>query len=533
LRLALAQLDSTLGDVEANAARAREALRGAAAKGADLVVFPELQLSGYALGHADGETAVAADELPALLDPPDRTALRFGAPGGEVAELSYVRLASAAGALAGKLAGRQRVAVLATPTIHTAVGVTAALLAGVAAVPLNPKLGERELGHVVGDSAPEAVLAAPGVTLPGPLAELPRLEIDLAAEGTVPRDEPAPDATAFVIYTSGTTGPPKGAVLSRSAVRSNVDALAEAWEWTADDLLVHALPLFHVHGLILGVVGPLRRGGSLHHIGALDAPSLAASGATLVFGVPTQYHRLADQLETDAESAATIGRARLLVSGSAALTAVDHARLHRLTGLAVRERYGLTETLILTAQRASDEPEPGTVGKPLRDTEVRLAPLPGDQSDGLGAVEVRGPGLFSGYLNRPEATAAAHTADGWFSTGDIGRWTESGALALVGRSATDLIKSGGYKIGAGEIENALLEHAGVKECAVLGVPDPDLGERIVAFVVPAGTAPPERELVDHVAALLAPHKRPREVRFTDSLPRNDMGKVQKSRLPRE
>jgi malonyl-CoA/methylmalonyl-CoA synthetase len=468
--------------------------------------------------------------LPALLDPPDRIALRFRTREGDDTELSYTGLASAAGALAAQLAGRQRVAVLATPSIHTAVAVTAALLAGVTAVPLNPKLGERELGHVVGDSAPEAVLAAPGVPLPGPLAALPRLDVDLAAEGTVPGTEPAPDATAFVIYTSGTTGPPKGAVLRRSAVAANVDALAEAWEWTDADLLAHALPLFHVHGLILGVVGPLRRGGRLHHIGALDPRVLAAAAPTMVFGVPTQYHRLADALESDPDSAAAIGRARLLVSGSAALTAVDHARLQRLTGLAVRERYGLTETLILTAQRAADEPEPGTVGRPLRDTEVRLTPLP--DGEGLGAVEVRGPGLFSGYLNRPDATAASHTADGWFATGDIGRWTASGALALVGRSATDLIKSGGYKIGAGEIENALLEHPRVAEAAVVGVPDPDLGERIVAHVVVAGEAPEEKELVDHVAALLAPHKRPREVRFTDALPRNDMGKVQKSRLPR-
>jgi malonyl-CoA/methylmalonyl-CoA synthetase len=468
--------------------------------------------------------------LPALLDPPDRAALRFRTREGDDTELSYARLASAAGALAAQLAGRQRVAVLATPSIHTAVAVTAALLAGVTAVPLNPKLGERELGHVVGDSAPEAVLAAPGAALPGPLAALPRLDVDLDAEGAVPATEPAPDATAFVIYTSGTTGPPKGAVLTRSAVASNVDALAEAWEWTDADLLAHALPLFHVHGLILGVVGPLRRGGRLHHIGALDPKALAAAAPTMVFGVPTQYHRLADALEDDPDSAAAIGRARLLVSGSAALTAVDHARLHRLTGLAVRERYGLTETLILTAQRASDEPEPGTVGRALRDTEVRLTPLP--DGEGLGAVEVRGPGLFTGYLNRPDATAAAHTADGWFATGDIGRWSESGALALVGRSATDLIKSGGYKIGAGEIENALLEHPRVAEAAVVGEPDPDLGERIIAHVVVAGEAPQEKELVDHVAALLAPHKRPREVRFTDALPRNDMGKVQKSRLPR-
>jgi malonyl-CoA/methylmalonyl-CoA synthetase len=188
----------------------------------------------------------------------------------------------------------------------------------------------------------------------------------------------------------------------------------------------------------------------------------------------------------------------------------------------------MTETLILTAARAGDEPEPGTVGRPLDGTEVRIA-----GEDEMGAVEVRGPALFDGYLNRPDATAAARTDDGWFATGDIGRFTASGALALVGRSATDLIKSGGYKIGAGEIENALLEHAGVAEAAVIGVPDDDLGERILAFVVLSGvSAPGEQELIDHVAALLAPHKRPRTVRFTDRLPRNDMGKVVKSRLPR-
>jgi malonyl-CoA/methylmalonyl-CoA synthetase len=458
--------------------------------------------------------------LPALLDPPDRVALRF-----PDRELTYSELASAAAALAVQLAGRTRVALHATPTIHTAVGIVAALLAGVTAVPLNPKLGERELAHVLSDSAPELVLAAPGAPAPG---DLPRVDVDLDATGTVPGDEPPPTAPALVVYTSGTTGPPKGAVLSRGAVAANLDALAEAWEWTADDLLAHALPLFHVHGLVLGVLGPLRRGGTLHHLGALEAGTLAASGATLVFGVPTQYHRLADQLEADPEAAAAVGRSRLLVSGSAALTAVDHARLQKATGLAVRERYGMTETLILTAARASDEPETGTVGKPLTGTEVRIA---GDGD--MGAVEVRGPSLFDGYLNRPDATAAARTADGWFATGDIGRWTASGALALVGRSATDLIKSGGYKIGAGEIENALLEHAGVAEAAVIGVPDEDLGERIVAFVVPVGEAPGERELIDHVAALLAPHKRPRQVRFADALPRNDMGKVVKARLPRE
>lgn len=480
--------------------------------------------------------------LPALFDPPAGSALRFGSD----PELPYPDLAAAAGAVAARLTGMRRVAVHATPSLHTAVAVTGALLAGVAAVPLNPRLGSQELAHVLADAAPDAVLAAPEVDLPAALGSLARLDVDPAAAGPVPATEPPSAAPALIVYTSGTTGRPKGAVISRRAIAANLDALAAAWEWTAGDLLAQALPLFHIHGLVLGVLGPLRRGGAVHHIGTLDAATLRAAAPTMVFGVPTQYHRLADQLEADADAAAAVGGARLLISGSAAMTAVDHARLRRLTGLPVRERYGLTETLILTATAAGDEPEPGTVGHPLAGTEVRLAPLAGESADdhgegpavgsaggptdGLGAVQVRGPSLFDGYLNRPDATAAAFTPDGWFDTGDIGRWSASGRLALIGRSATDLIKSGGYKIGAGEIENALLEHAGVAEAAVVGVPDDDLGERIVAFVVPTQAQPAERELIDHVADLLAPHKRPREVRFTESLPRNDMGKVVKARL---
>ena len=298
-------------------------------------------------------------------------------------------------------------------------------------------------------------------------------------------------------------------MLSRGAIAANLDALTDAWAWTADDVLVHALPLFHVHGLVLGVLGPLRRGGALRHLGTFDSGTLAGAvdaGGTLVFGVPTHYHRLAAELETDPRAAASdLAGPWLLVSGSAALTAVDHARLQRLTGLAVRERYGLTETLILTAARADEPPEPGTVGRPLAGTDLRLVPLDAaaddtdDTDDGLGAVEARGPALFSGYLNRP----ADLTADGWFRTGDVGRWTPSGALALVGRQATDLIKSGGFKLGAGEIENALLEHPAVAEVAVVGVPDEDLGERVVAYVVAAEPVA-ERELADHVATLLRP-----------------------------
>ncbi|WP_300010482.1 AMP-binding protein [Pseudonocardia sp.] len=465
--------------------------------------------------------------LPALLDPSDHPALRAGG-----RTLTYRDLLAVATAHAERIRTLDRVAVHAAPGPHTAVAVVSALLAGVPAVPLNPKLGERELAHVVGDAKPAAVLAAPGVELGAVAGRVGRIDIDLDARSAAPLPaEHAAAATALIVYTSGTTGPPKGAVLSRGAIAANLDALADAWAWTGGDVLAHALPLFHVHGLVLGVLGPLRRGGTLHHLPALDAAGLAAAvdgGATMVFGVPTQYHRLADQLDTDPAAARTIGRARLLVSGSAALTAVDHERIQRATGLAVRERYGLTESLILTAARADEEPEPGTVGRPLAGTEVRLVPVDGDPD--LGTVEARGPGLFDGYLDRPDATAATRTPDGWFATGDIGRWTPSGALALVGRKAIDLIKSGGYKIGAGEIENALLEHPGVAEAAVFGTPDDDLGERVVAVVVAAGERPAAQELIDHVATLLSPHKRPRDVRFVDVLPRNDMGKVLKSRL---
>ncbi len=468
--------------------------------------------------------------FPALHASEPREAIRFG---GHA--LTYAELASAAGSLAHRIADAGRIAVWATPTPQTVVGVVAALVAGVPVVPLNPKTGERELTHIVRDSEPAVVLAAADDQLPPPLDELTRIDVhtDAPPAGPGPALPPEPDdeSAALIVYTSGTTGPPKGAVLPRRAIAATLDALRDAWEWSADDVLVHGLPLFHVHGLILGILGPLRRGGSVRHLGRFSVEGVTrelSTGATMLFGVPTMYHRIAEAAPADRELAKALAGARLLVSGSAALPAPDHRRIAQATGRAVIERYGMTETLMLCAERADGGARPGTVGAPLPGVELRLA----DESDGIGEVQVRGPNLFTGYLNRPDATAAAFTGDGWFRTGDMASLDADGQVRIVGRQATDLIKSGGYKIGAGEIENALLGHPGVREAAVTGEPDEDLGERIVAWVVPADpqSPPDESELTNHVARELAPHKRPRVVHFLAELPRNDMGKIMKRAL---
>lgn len=471
--------------------------------------------------------------LPTLHQPTDAEAVRFGQ-----RCVTYRKLRVVTVALAHQLSDTRRVAIWAEPKLETCVAIVAALAAGVPAVPINPRLGTRELRHVVFDSAPDLVLTGPEATLPEPLGALPRLEVELHGSDAPMPPEPDPESPALIIYTSGTTGPPKGVMLPRRALAADIDALVAAWAWTVQDVLVHALPLFHVHGLVLGVLGPLRLGGALRHLGSFSVEGVArelAGNATMLFGVPTMYHRLAAAAEQDPQVAAALGRARLLVSGSAALSVADHQRIAAATGQQVVQRYGMTESLITCAVRAQGSRRPGTVGPPLDTVALRLVDDRGEvlevsDDDTIGEIEVAGPTLFLGYLNRPDATAET-MHDGWFRTGDVATRSADGHLRLVGRRATDLISSGGYRIGAGEIEDALLEHPGVAEAAVTGEPDPDLGERVVAWVVAAGDPPPaEEELAEHVAGLLAPHKRPRVVHYLPALPRNDMGKVLKAEL---
>jgi malonyl-CoA/methylmalonyl-CoA synthetase len=477
----------------------------------------------------------------------DRLAIRF--PEGAV---SYRELRRRALATAAQLeTEEQRIAVWAEPKLSTCIAVVACLLTGRTVVPLNPKLGPRELGHIVADSRPALLFADPELELPPELAGLPRRAAASAGgtdegeatpgERAATEDfppEPDPELPALIIYTSGTTGPPKGVLLPRRAVVSNLRALADAWQWTATDVLIHGLPLFHAHGLILGTLGPLQLGGTVHHVGRFTPEAVAAElrgRGTMLFAVPTMYHRLAEAAEADPEIAAAIASARLLVSGSAPLAGSDYERILRATGQRIIERYGLTETIMNTAARADGPRQPGSVGPPLPGTAIRLLDEDGSEIDpadteSIGEVYVQGPNLFTGYLNRPDATAEA-MVDGWFRTGDVAHWLPGGELRIVGRMSTDLIKTGGYKVGAGEVEAVIAEWPGVVEVAVVGEADEDLGERIVAYVVlEAGAELDEQALIDDVAAQLAPHKRPRQIHLLDELPRNALGKVMKRQL---
>ncbi|MGI9162751.1 MAG: acyl-CoA synthetase [Mycobacterium sp.] len=437
--------------------------------------------------------------------------------------LSRSDLIGAATSVAERVGGAHRVAVLATPTPATVLAVTGCLIAGVPFVPIPSDVGVAERAHILTDSGAQAWLGE----LPDDPAGLPHVPVRLHARSWHRYAEPGPRDTAMVIYTSGTTGPPKGAVLSRAAVAADIDALAAAWEWTPDDTLVHGLPLFHVHGLVLGLLGSLRVGNRFVHTGRPTPQAYAQAQGTLYFGVPTVWSRVV----AEPDSARALAAARLLVSGSAALPVPVFDGLNALTGHAPVERYGCTETLITVSTRADGERRPGWVGLPLADMQTRLIAEDGStvahDGETIGGLQVRTPTIFDGYLNRPDATAGAFADEGWYRTGDVAVIDAGGMHRIVGRESVDLIKSGGYRIGAGEIETVLLGHPGVEEVAVVGMPDEDLGQRIVAFVV--GEARPD-QLIDFVARQLSIHKRPREVRLVDALPRNAMGKVMKKEL---
>ncbi|KPK14106.1 MAG: hypothetical protein AMJ62_13910 [Myxococcales bacterium SG8_38] len=477
-----------------------------------------------------------------LREADSRLALIVGDEAWSYAELAGAALEHVSLLARSKVAPGDRVALWAEPHLSTAAAMIGNAVACVTTIPLNPKLGSAELEHILSDSAPKLAFCAAGFE---PIHEAGGVPLLRAAHASPPSRLPSievDDSPALILYTSGTTGLPKGAVITRRNIAANLDSLAEAWEWTARDTVVHSLPLIHAHGLVLGLFGSLRVGGALHYVPRFSLGGIGRAltdyrhDQTVLFAVPTMIHRLAETAERDDDLRDALRVPRLLISGSAGLPVREHERIQALTGRGVHERYGLTETLINCAVPASSPPMPGYVGPPLPGVELKLVDeqrraIDAHDDETIGEVVVRSDAVFAGYLNRDEATRELLDGEGWFYTGDLATRTASGAIRILGRRSTDMIKTGGYRVGAGEIEACLLEHPTVREAAVVGVPDDDLGQRIAAFVVlneceaedPAG-------LAAFVAERLSPHKRPREVRFRHELPRNAMGKVQKKKL---
>lgn len=375
---------------------------------------------------------------------------------------------------------------------------------------------------------------------PAPPASLPVVSFDtLLVEGAsapIALSLPRPEDLAVLGYTSGTTGRSKGAMLLHRNLLANVKAVTEAWRWTAEDRLLLALPLFHTHGLMVGLHGTLYTGGSLElhrRFVATDALATLRDDAslTMFFGVPTMYGRL---LEESRRTGVKPRALRLWVSGSAPLSPQLFHDIEHDFGARILERYGMTETVMNTTNPYDGERRPGTVGFPFPRQEARVVDmrtrkaLPQGET---GEIEVRGPHVFAGYWRRPDATAESFDAEGWFRTGDLGEVDADGYLRITGR-ARELIISGGFNVYPREVEEVLATHPGVAEVAVLGLPDADYGEQVVAVVVPPPGvhAPEAQSLVEWCKDRLASFKKPRRVVFMDSLPRNALGKVQKHLL---
>ena len=419
-----------------------------------------------------------------------------------------------------------RVAIYAASSLDWVIAYLAIERAGAVLVPLNPEYQAAEAGHIFGDSEPLLVLAdSPRAEIAEKLGVrvLPAAEMPRATPPALP--ELGPASPAAIMYTSGTTGRPKGAVIDHGNMLAQARGAIEAWRWTSSDILVHGLPLFHLHGLGMGINGTLLSGASATLVPFSPAnvvAELTRSGAdrgTMFFAVPAMYQRLCDWL---AEHPTDLSAVRLFVSGSAPLPPALFERCAQLLGQAPVERYGITEGGIVVTNPYDGPRRPGRVGYPFPGVEVSL----GEQDE----VRLKGGQVFSGYWRNAEATAEAFSADGWFCTGDVGEIGEDGTLAIRGR-IKELIISGGFNVYPREVEIVLEAHPSVGEVAVAGVPSERWGEEVRAYVVPSGTVRvDEAELIAFARSRLAAYKCPKRVVVLDSLPRNAMGKVQRSLL---
>jgi malonyl-CoA/methylmalonyl-CoA synthetase len=456
---------------------------------------------------------------------------------------SYYDLAQAAARVAAELCRgggelrEQRVAFLVPPSFAYVVVSRGIWLAGGVAVPLATSHPPAELEHVIRDSAAsivvgsgrhgdalETIAAAAGARF----IRTPDLIATDAEPG--PAVEPSPDRRAMIIYTSGTTGKPKGAVTTHGNMAAQIASLIDAWEWTAADRALLVLPLHHVHGIINVLGCALAAGASCEILPQFETEAtwdrLSSGEITVFSAVPTIYHRLMqswDAAPPTVQRARSEGcrRVRLMMSGSAALPVRTLERWREISGHTLLERYGMTELGMALSNPLHGERRPGFVGAPLPGVDVRLAD---------GEIEVRGPGVFLEYWRRPDETRDAFR-DGWFRTGDVAV-IENGAYKLLGRRSVDIIKTGGYKVSALEIEDAIrARHPGVIDCAVVAAPDPEWGERVCAAVeLQPGTAVTLDELRTSLKDELAAYKLPRSLVCVTALPRNAMGKVLKAEL---
>jgi malonyl-CoA/methylmalonyl-CoA synthetase len=419
-------------------------------------------------------------------------------------------------------------------------------LAGGVVVPVNTQYRKRELRHILGDAGVRLCLVDGKSCRELERGDLPDLEVVIEVgeelqgflEAAEPYQPGLPDGEdlAVIAYTSGTTGRSKGAMLLHRNLIGNAEAVCRAWRWTAEDRLLLTLPLFHTHGLMVGAHGTFFTGASaeLHRrFGAAAAyDALLSGGFTMFFGVPTMYTRLLREAESRAERPPPL---RLYVSGSAPLSPQAFEKFEGVFGQRILERYGMTETIMNLTNPYDGERRPGTVGQPFPGQEARVVdiktrePVPPGE---VGEIEVRGPHVFAGYWNQPEATAESFDKDGWFKTGDLGFVGEDGYFTITGRSK-ELIISGGYNVYPREVEEVVEGCPGVSEVAVVGLPDPEFGERVAAAVVRDDPDLSAEEIVNFCREHLAGYKKPRQVVFVDALPRNALGKVLKHVVRKE
>jgi malonyl-CoA/methylmalonyl-CoA synthetase len=421
----------------------------------------------------------------------------------------------------------------------------ACLRGGYAFFPINAGYTDSEIDYLVGDAGPKVVIGDPerAAALGKLAAARGAAFASLAGDGTgslmeaadkvtaAPELYPATDKSwAALLYTSGTTGKPKGAVLSHGNLLANVRALVEAWRFTDRDVILHVLPIFHVHGLFVAGNIAMLTGARLIWRRAFDPVDVIRrlKDATCFMAVPTLYTRLLAKADFGPEAVKTI---RLFVSGSAPLDPVTFETFRERTGHVILERYGMTETNMLVSNPYDGERLAGSVGYPLPGVQIRLRAEGVEPPAGeVGTVQVKGPNVFQGYLNAPEKTAQAFTEDGFFVTGDLGYLSDDGRLFLVGRQS-DLIISGGYNVYPTEVEGALIDLDGVAEAAVFGLKHPDFGEAVAAAVAPRpGVELAEGELIKACRKRLAGYKTPKRVFVLDALPRNAMGKTDRKAL---